>query len=205
VTFASPSPSGINVTVNEPPGTLILAILALAVSLSALVWQFVSWRLSGPRIGTDTLSGMVIGEQHPEVLVLVVNSRGRLPITIYQWGFLIKGTLLAPPGWTNGPELPHRLEPDSEARWVLDYREARQWLRQNYPSPRHYRDLVPAVRRGGSSRWIYGRSVLRIWEEGHTGPAARIGTWWRRFLPGHQRVETRHGYGWVMRPRLPEP
>lgn len=50
-----------------------------------------------------------------------------------------------------------------------------QWLQQNYPSPRHYRDLVPAIRRGGG-QWVYAkRTVLRIWEEGHIGPDPRIG------------------------------
>lgn len=181
----------------------ILSILALLVSLSALAWQFLSWRLSGPRVRVDWLSSMMVGEpDHPEVLVLIVNSRGRLPITVQQWGFVIKGTLQALTGWTSGPALPHRMEPDSEARWILDYREARQSLSQNYPSQRHYRDLVPLVRRG-DGKWVYGRKVLRIWEEGHIGPDPRISGWWRRFLPGHQRIQTRHGTGWDRLPRQP--
>jgi hypothetical protein len=183
----------------------ILSILALVVSLSALLWQFVSWRLSGPRVRADSLSGIALGQpDHPEVLVLIVNSRGRLPITVQQWGFVIKGTLQAPTGWTSGPELPHRMEPDSEARWMLDYREARQWLRQNYPSQRRYRDLVPFVRRGGG-KWVYGGKVVRIWEEGSPlGPDPRISGWWRRFLPGYQPIQTRHGTGWDRLPRQPE-
>lgn len=183
--------------------TLILSILALVVSVTALGWQFVSWWKSGPAVGTDTLSGMVIDQpEHPEVLILVVNSRGRLPITVEQWGFVIKDTLYGPAGWTSGPEVPHRMEPDLEARWVLDYREARQWLSQNYPNERHYWDLVPYVRRGSGKR-VYGRKVVRIWEQGHYGRDPRISAWWRRFLPGHERVKTRHGEGWERLPKRP--
>ncbi len=127
----------------------------------ASVAQFV---LSGPWITVETQSGVVVDQpQHPECLVVTARNSGRMAATVEQWGFVIKGTLHGPTGWTNGTALPYRLEPHgAPGRWILDYHEARASLVQNYPrKTSHFWDLVPYVRVSGTGKFKYGRNVLK--------------------------------------------
>jgi hypothetical protein len=170
--------------------------------LAALTWQVVSWVWAGPRIRVTSFSGIVAGQpQHPEALFLVASNRGRMPATIDQWGFIIKGSLHGVAAWMSSPEVPHRLEPYTQVRWQQDFRETRVMLTQGYPTARRHWDLVPYVRVG--DQWSYGRAVLRVWEEGQFGPDPRISKFWRRFLPRAIRGQTRHGTGWIREPRIP--
>jgi len=170
----------------------------------ASVAQFV---LSGPWITVETQSGVVVDQpQHPECLVVTARNSGRMAATVEQWGFVIKGTLHGPTGWTNGTALPYRLEPHgAPGRWILDYHEARASLVQNYPrKTSHFWDLVPYVRVSGTGKFKYGRNVLRIWEPGHFGPDPRHSQWWKRFSPWHSQAQNpRHGIGWIRKQRLP--
>lgn len=125
-----------------------------------------------------------------------------------QWGWVIKGTLYGPTGWTSGPTLPHKLEGGAEARWMMDYNEAQQNLTQNYKRPQHYWDLVPFVRLGSGKRFRYGGSgtILRIWEPGTVvGQNPIFARWpvrfWIRFSPWHEPSQTRHGTGWQRKQR----
>jgi hypothetical protein len=182
-----------------------MSVAALIISVIALLVSAGQWILNGPWIVISSRSGIVVDQpDHPECLVLIANNRGRLPATIHQWGWLIKGTLHGPAAWSLGPSLPHRLEGHDEARWMLDYKEAQGWLAQNFPTTRHYWDLVPFVRLGMRSRFIKGRrSVLRIWEVGQFGPDPATSQWWKRFSPWHTPAQGRHGTGWMRKQRLP--
>jgi len=176
---------------------LIMSVIALAVSIG-------QWVLNGPWIVVRGQSGHVAAQpDHPEVLLLIANNRGRLPATIHQWGWLIKGTLFGPNAWTSGPPLSHRLEGHDEVRWSTDYREAQAYLAQNFPRTQHYWDLVPYVRLGTRSRFLTGGPVLRIWEPGHFGHDPARSEWWKRFSPWHTRAQGRHGTGWITRQRKP--
>jgi hypothetical protein len=176
---------------------LIISIIALAVSVG-------TWVLNGPWIVVKGRSGHVPEQpDHPEIMVLVANNWGRLPATIQQWGWIIKGTLFGPNAWTSGPPVPHRLEGHDEVRWGLDYGEAQAYLAQNFPRARHYWDLVPFVRLGTRSRFIHGRDTLRVWEAGHFGPDPSTSQWWKRFSPWHTEAQGRHGSGWMRKHRKP--
>lgn len=185
------------------PTTIALAVscLALGVSLGGLVWQVVAWFWTGPRIRVSSLSGIAVDQpDHPEILVLVVSNRGRMPATIDQWDFVAKSTLYGVQAWKSGPADPYKLEPYTEARWQQDEGETRQLLVQNnLPSYAHRWDMVPAIRIGED--WIYGKAPIRIWEPGHFGPDPRIHKPWRRFMPRMIAVQTRHGTGWQRAPR----
>jgi hypothetical protein len=181
------------------------SIIAIVLSVVALAFSVAQWFLTGAWVTIRSRSGIVDGQpDHPEVIMLVANNRGRAAAWIEQWGWVIKGTLHGPTGWTSGPTLAHRLDGYAEARWTMDYREARQSLMLNFPRPQlHYWDLVPYVRLGSSPRLKNGHSVMRIWEQGHFGPDPNISQWWRRFSPWHTRMSGRHGEGWMPRQRMP--
>jgi hypothetical protein len=136
-------------------------------------------------------------------LFLIAHNWGRIPATIHQWGWLIKGTDFGPTGWTSGPELKYRLDGRDEVLWGLDYREAQANLLQNHPNSRHYWDLVPFVRLGLRSRFIRGREVFRVWETGHFGPDPSRSQWWKQFSPWHMEAQGRHGTGWTRKQRRP--
>jgi hypothetical protein len=182
------------------------SLVAIVISIFALVISVIQWFLSGAWVTIRSRSGIVVDQpEHPEVIILVANNRGRTATWIEQWGWVVKGTLHGPIGWTSGPTLAYRLDGYAEARWMMDYREARQSLMQNHPRPQlHYWDLVPYVRPGSSSAFKYGRSVMRIWEDGQpVGPDPATSQWWKRFSPWHVRSSGRHGTGWMRRQHLP--
>lgn len=178
-----------------------VAIIISVVALGASIGQ---WFLNGPWVALRSRSGIVMGQPvHPEVVMLIAHNRGRGAAWIQQWGWLIRGTLHGPGGWTDGPALPYRLDGNAEVSWMLDYKEAQQNLTQNFPQTKHYWDLVPFVRLGSSPRFRTGRTTMRIWEAGHFGPDPATSQWWRRFSPWHMAATNRHGTGWIKRPRLP--
>lgn len=164
--------------------------------------------LSGPRITIHATSALIVDQpQHPECLVVTARNSGRMGATVEQWGFVIKGTLHGPTGWTSGTALPYRLEPHgAPAHWILDYHDAQASLAKNFPraTTKHYWDLVPFVRVSGTGKFKYGQDLLRIWEPGHFGRDPRHSQWWKRFSPWHTHaMNQRHGLGWIRKQRLP--
>jgi hypothetical protein len=172
------------------------------------VASFVQFFLSGPWITVECQSAMIANQpQHPECLIVRARNRGRSGATVEQWGFVIKGTLHGPTGWSSGSPLPYRLEPNgAPGSWMLDYKEARANLEQNYPrrTEKHYWDLVPFVRLSATGKLKFGRESLRIWEPGYFGPDPRHSQWWKRYSPWHWAAQNvRHGTGWIRKRRLP--
>lgn len=64
--------------------TLCLSVLALTVSVTALIWQMISWKRSGPRVRVSSLMG--VAGTVPFVSVENTNA-GRMATEVNQLGF----------------------------------------------------------------------------------------------------------------------
>ncbi len=126
--------------------TLVLAILGFVLSVASLLWQFVSWRLSGPRVRVEMRVGATNGQRIgtvpvnaswresldfmakqdnllSRVLVAKIVNSGRQSTSVVNYSAAIDdagmqvGVLAAPFG---SPPLPHRLEAESQVSYYLD-------------------------------------------------------------------------------------
>lgn len=68
--------------------TLCLSVLALMLSITALAWQVISWRRSGPRLRVVTTQGIVGSPPNGCWFIAVeISNTGRLATEISQVGF----------------------------------------------------------------------------------------------------------------------
>ena len=123
--------------------TLAIAILSLLISLVALTWQIVAWRLSGSVVKVDLLAGAFGngGVASNEVSkfdfktfaqsgflepVFIVRARnvGRIPVDITHWKVTNgSGFGYTLPDYAPNPTLPTRLEAGSSVDFFLPMRE----------------------------------------------------------------------------------
>ena len=105
--------------------TLVIAILGLVASVVALVWQVLSWRMSGSRVKVEGRHAVIVPDDEG-IHVLAVNAHniGRIQVSVTGWGFSypnkthIPGHAYQPMAWIN-PKVPHTLEPGHSASWHL--------------------------------------------------------------------------------------
>jgi hypothetical protein len=124
--------------------TTILASLGVALSLASLVWQALSFRLSGSRVSAEVRTGMknataastiagTASETHlailraqgfdePTLAVRVINA-GRAPTSVVKLDITF-GKGAATSNTVFDPPLPFRLEGESEQTWHFDARLA---------------------------------------------------------------------------------
>jgi hypothetical protein len=121
-------------------GTLVVAILALVISVSSLTWQIVLYLLGGSRVRTELRigalgpSGAVHGPPESQVnpallaeqgynepiIGVQVRNVGRLAVSVTKWDVAFdNGGAFSQPGWhvNDAYPLPYRLEPGGEAVW----------------------------------------------------------------------------------------
>ncbi|MFE5840349.1 hypothetical protein ACFQ7N_01720 [Streptomyces niveus] len=104
--------------------SIVISIVALAVSVVSITWQTWSWLRSGPVIRVSTSNsiptyGDQLGAQH---LTVTAENRGRAAATIEGWGLLLPndGKIIAIGDPLLGaPSLPHRLDSHSSASWYM--------------------------------------------------------------------------------------
>lgn len=119
--------------------TLIIAVLGLALSVASLTWQAATFVLSGSRVradlkhgaanaagaltgppGSSPLMSLVAQGFTEEVLGIEVRNLGRLAATVDRvQAALAGGMKLDLLHDVAGPQLPHRLEPQSAASWFM--------------------------------------------------------------------------------------
>lgn len=112
------------------PGTLIVAIIALVLSVSSLTWQIVQFLLAGSRVEAELQMGLLYPAGailHPalatidwaqlmslgsrQVLAVVVRNKGRLGVTVTSWQFMLGDHPYFPAANEGSVDLPYRLEP----------------------------------------------------------------------------------------------
>jgi hypothetical protein len=121
-------------------GTLIVAILALVISVSSLTWQIVLYVLGGSRVRTELRIGALgpggavhgppdarmnpaqLAEQgyNQPILAVQVRNAGRLAVSVTKWDVVFdNGGAVSHPRWdvNDAFPLPYRLEPGDEAVW----------------------------------------------------------------------------------------
>lgn len=167
-------------------GTLIVAIIALVISVSSLTWQIVLYLLGGARVRTELRvgalgpSGVVHGpvaegvdftqlaqQGYPEpVFAVQARNSGRLAVSVTKWDVALEnGASFFQPGWPPNADrpLPYRLEPGDEAVWfcpmapVIAAAEA-------FASSSHPVRLVRARIGLGTGKSVTSKNAMRVQE-----------------------------------------
>ncbi|MFF7985447.1 hypothetical protein ACFZDK_41125 [Streptomyces sp. NPDC007901] len=128
----------------------VIALIGLIAAVASLVWQAVTFVLSGirpqckmmhgainpgrqyatyPIVGrTLRLPGSVVAQGFTEeALFVTVHNAGRLPFSVKSWHLVLEGGVST--GVLNnpfGPALPHRLDVGEEATWAIEMSQAQQ-------------------------------------------------------------------------------
>lgn len=128
----------------------VLALIGLVAAVASLVWQAVTFTLSGIRPQCKMAHGAINpGQQYAtypivgrtlqlpssavaqgfteEALFVTVHNAGRLPFTVKNWRLVLEGGVST--GVLNnpfGPTLPHRLDVGEEATWAIEMNQVRQ-------------------------------------------------------------------------------
>ena len=104
-------------------GSILIAILALVISLASGIAQVVQWQRSGPRVkvaATMSIPYGAIADVGPPATVNATNS-GRHPTTVNMWGFEIAGangeSVIDPHGGVFSPPLPHPTRRSQQRRF----------------------------------------------------------------------------------------
>ena len=111
--------------------SLFVGLIALALSVVSVVWQFVTWRGSGPLVRVEVSQSVpVLPGQRPGDLYTQVTARnlGRMPITVTSWALELpdgSGLFFVSPAEWSSP-LPFRLDSHAEASWWVRTAEVRQ-------------------------------------------------------------------------------
>jgi hypothetical protein len=69
--------------------TLVLAIIGVVAAGASLIWQVVSWRLTGPvvRVEIGTAIPVMAGQLGPDMVYVKAINIGRAPVEVTGWGF----------------------------------------------------------------------------------------------------------------------
>ena len=113
--------------------TLVIAVLGLVAAAISLVWQIVSWRLTGPVVKVSVSMGVLVGVSGPGHAIISITARnvGRSNVSIGAWGLrLPNGERLIvpiPEAWA-GPRVPYTLMGGHSESWRMDHDEVHQSL-----------------------------------------------------------------------------
>ena len=119
--------------------TLVLAIFGSLVGVAALVWQGVTWSLSGSRVKATLSAGGLgpggaviapvkgpLGFQLPDyapipVMAVPARNAGRTAVTVERYMVrLPDGVRLWAPPLRGSDPIPHRLEPGTSGTWYVE-------------------------------------------------------------------------------------
>ena len=107
------------------------------LSVVAVVWQVLSWRLTGAVVKVDTRRGFLVtgtGAAGADIISVVVRNVGRSPVEVGRCGLKMPdgSTMIVPNAldW-QGPKYPHTLDGGHSATWYFDLDEVRLDLRKN--------------------------------------------------------------------------
>jgi hypothetical protein len=165
-------------------GTLIVAIIALVVSVSSLTWQIVLYLLGGARVravlrvGALGPGGAVHGpvdervdfsqlaqQGYPEpVFAVQARNAGRLAVSVTKWDVAFdNGASFFQPGWhpNNDRPLPYRLEPGDEAVWFCPMAPVVAAAKA-FASSSHPVRLVRARVGLGTGKTVTSKSAMRL-------------------------------------------
>ncbi|MGW6009696.1 hypothetical protein [Streptomyces sp. NPDC055210] len=134
--------------------TLLVSLAALAISIIALIWQFITWLRNGPviHVMTHYAIPVVDGEMsNSQYLSVSATNRGRAPATITSWGLLLPGgrtTVSASAPLPGVEPLPFRLDPYAESSWYIAADAVDQMCREGGFTARALRPYVIVAGQG---------------------------------------------------------
>lgn len=99
--------------------SLILGIIGTVTGVGALVWQVITWTLSGPVISVSANQGFrTYGDQlGDQITIVTATNSGRSPVTVRSWGLRFPDghTMIFREPFSGSATLPHRLEGGASA------------------------------------------------------------------------------------------
>jgi hypothetical protein len=144
--------------------TLIIAIAGLALSLTALVWQIVSWLYTGSRVKVALSEAVILTPRGSmDVYAIMARNVGRTAVSITGWGLLLvpnrpsgsvlrrmasnyrpRGNMIVVPNpvpW-QGPRSPYTLDGQHSATWYVLKNDIAQEIDDDDRERRHLRGYV---------------------------------------------------------------
>lgn len=129
----------------------VLAVSGVILSVLALTWQLVSWRLGGARVKVEGRINLapVEGGGEEEAFRVIARNKGRLPVSVTQWAVGICRGKWSPRRWARrpswftwknwpeewqGPDVPHTIAGHHSAEWSLRHADLIRALEQNEDS-----------------------------------------------------------------------
>jgi hypothetical protein len=166
-------------------GTLIVAIIALVISVSSLTWQVVLYLLGGARVRTELRIGALgvgaavhapvsehvafahLAQQGFDEPVFVVRARnaGRLAASITKWEIAFdNGGAMSLPQWDANKDhpLPYRLEPGGEAVWFCPTAPIRKAIDAYAAVGMPVRLLRAQVGLGGTGKSVTSKNAMWV-------------------------------------------
>ncbi len=155
--------------------TLVLAVLGVVLGVSSLVWQAVTFVLTGARVTVKLLNAAVqdggaltwpVGGSGGPVpppgsalaLGVEVTNSGRTDVDVVSWGLDFgEGIVLVPGEWWPNAKLPHRLQHGSQRTWFTQARDV-----QSVPNARRKEVSVSGFVRLGDGRTVRTREHLAV-------------------------------------------
>ena len=165
---------------------MVVAIIALVVSVSSLTWQIVLYLLGGARVRTELHIGALgagtlavhapvgkpvdfahLAQQGFDQPVFAVKARnaGRLAVSITKWDIAFdNGGACSYPQWdaNNDRPLPYRLEPGDEVVWYCPAAPIRAAIDAFAAAGLPVRVLQAQVGLGGTGKTVTSKNALRV-------------------------------------------
>jgi hypothetical protein len=156
--------------------SLVLGIIGTAAGLGALVWQVITWQLSGPVVTVDAAQGFPaygpeVGDQ---VTIVTATNSGRAPVTVNSWGLRFPDgqKLVIPQPFPGSDALPHRLEPGSSGKWMVETIAVAETCQEHSVSYEELRAFVTL----GNGRTISAREKGILLAAGYVRPKRSEGS-----------------------------
>lgn len=101
--------------------TLIIAIAGFVLSVTALIWQFVSWWLGGARVEVEltTREEQPGDPQGSTDFVITARNKGRAAVSVSTWGLIGANGFRILPEYFDGPDERHSILGLHHTRWLV--------------------------------------------------------------------------------------
>jgi hypothetical protein len=126
----------------------VLAIIGVVAASVSLIWQVVSWRLTGPVVRVKVGTGIPVreGQLGPEMVYVRAINIGRAPIEVAGWGFRLPDgrTIVGVDEYGGGENVPFTLAGGHSESWYM------------------YRTTLMGTREGASGAPIALRGMVQL-------------------------------------------
>jgi hypothetical protein len=141
-----------------------IAVLGLVLAVASLVWQIITWRLTGSVVKIDLAYAFTVGGTMESTACFSITARnlGRLAVAIDSWGLKLPpegATMVTPnPRPWQGPPVPVTLEAGHSVTWYMVRDEIIGELRAHFAPGVQVRGMV----RTGTGEMIVSKRAIAV-------------------------------------------